>query len=223
MSHSHTHDGTKPQTGDGVSSTGKRWVYSEEVRKHFFEPQNILKMDEKEYQADGMGFVGSPACGDMMKLWIKVKNDRIIDCKWQTFGCASAIGSTSMLSIMVTENGGMKLDDAMKLSPQDIVTRLHGLPDRKIHCSVLGDKALREAINDYFRKSEQQSRIIRNPARVICACLNVTDHDIEECVLEGKNTFELVQQATKAGTGCGTCIPKIEELIEMYNEKYFGE
>ena len=86
-------------------------------------------------------------------MWIKVdrEEDRIKECKWQTFGCASAIGSTSMLSVMLTENGGMKIDDALKIKPQDIVKRLEGLPNRKFHCSVLGVKALREALNDYFR------------------------------------------------------------------------
>jgi len=199
------------------------WVYSDIVKEHFFNPKNILCKNKKTYHADGVGFVGSPACGDMMKMWIKVnsKTDRIKDCKWQTFGCASAIGSTSILSVMITEKGGMKLDDALKLTPQDILKRLGGLPDRKIHCSVLGDKALREAINDYFRKSGQKNRIVRKPARIICKCLNVTDHEIEEAVLEGKNTFEKVQHITKAGTACGKCIPKVKELIEFYNHKYF--
>jgi NifU-like protein involved in Fe-S cluster formation len=96
-------------------------------------------------------------------MWVKIdaKNDKIKECKWQTFGCASAIAATSILSVMVTEKGGMKIDKAMQIRPQDIVKRLGGLPDRKIHCSVLGDQALRSALNDYFHKSEQDNRIVK--------------------------------------------------------------
>jgi NifU-like protein involved in Fe-S cluster formation len=148
----------KPAKEDGVG-----WVYSETVKKHFFHPENLLTIDPSKYKADGVGYVGSPACGDMMKMWIKVdkKKDKIAECKWQTFGCASAIASTSILSVMVTEKGGMSLEDALKLRPQDIVERLSGLPQRKIHCSVLGDQALRAAINDYFKKSGQEDRCVK--------------------------------------------------------------
>lgn len=129
------------------------WVYNEIVREHFFNPRNIL-MDEKDYMADGMGVVGSPACGDVMQVWIKVdpETKKIYEFKWRTFGCASAIASTSMLSVMVTENGGMSVGEAYNITPKDVLTRLGGLPDRKVHCSVLGDKALRTAIEDYMKK-----------------------------------------------------------------------
>ncbi len=126
------------------------WVYSDTVKDHFFNPRNIL-LDEKDYVADGIGVVGSPACGDMMALWIRIdkKNNCISECKWRTFGCASAIASTSMLSVMATENGGMTLTRAKKITPEAIIERLGGLPDRKYHCSVLGHLALREAVQDY--------------------------------------------------------------------------
>lgn len=204
---------------------GTEWVYSERVKEHFFNPRNLLKGDPKEYKSDGVGYVGSPACGDMMKMWIKAdKNtDTISECKWRTFGCASAIASTSVLSEMVTENGGMEIDMALKIRPQDIVEKLAGLPDKKIHCSVLGDKALRAAINDYFRKSKQESRIIKDEAKVICKCLDITDHEIEDAVLEGKHTYEEVQKKTKCGTDCGTCKPRVEKLIEQYKLQYFDD
>lgn len=133
------------QTCDGAG-----WLYSDTVKDHFFNPRNIL-LDEKNYVADGVGVVGSPACGDMMALWIRVDKEhgRIAECKWRTFGCASAIASTSMLSLMATENGGMPLKRAKKVTPEAIIERLGGLPDRKYHCSVLGHQALREAIQDY--------------------------------------------------------------------------
>ncbi len=208
-----------------TNKDGENWVYSETVKQHFFEPQNILKEKPEDYNADGVGYVGSPACGDMMKMWIKVDKltDTIAECKWQTFGCASAIASTSVLSVMATENGGMSLDRAMKITPQDICERLSGLPDRKIHCSVLGDKALRAAINDYFKKSGQEERIVKEQAKVICRCLEVTDHEIEEAVLEGKQTWEAVQRETKCGTACGGCKARIENLIKQYKYQYFGE
>ncbi len=126
------------------------WLYSDTVKDHFFHPQNIL-FEEKEYEADGIGIVGSPACGDMMAVWIKVDSEtkQITECRWRTFGCASAIASTSMMSVMATENGGLTLSKAKRMTPESIIDRLGGLPDRKYHCSVLGHLALREAIKDY--------------------------------------------------------------------------
>jgi NifU-like protein involved in Fe-S cluster formation len=129
---------------------GENWLYSPVVKEHFFHPQNLL-LDEANYEADGIGVVGSPACGDVMAVWIKVDaaTKKITDCKWRTFGCASAIASTSMMSVMATENGGLALAKAKRMTPEAIIDRLGGLPDRKYHCSVLGHLALREAIEDY--------------------------------------------------------------------------
>ncbi len=134
--------------------SAENWVYSETVKDHFFDPRNIQnETDEKKIKADGFGEVGAMVCGDVMKMWIKVKDDKIVDCKWRTFGCASAIASTSMLSVMALENGGMSLSDAYLIRPEEILARLDGLPKHKIHCSVLGDQALRAAIDDYKSKS----------------------------------------------------------------------
>ncbi len=138
-------------TPDGFSCGGQpSWLYSEIVKDHFFSPRNLL-IDEEHHKADGIGLVGSPACGDMMVVWISVdaQEQRIIECKWRTFGCASAIASTSMMSVMVLENGGMPISHAKRLTPEAIIERLGGLPDKKYHCSVLGHLALREAIADY--------------------------------------------------------------------------
>ena len=150
------------------------------------------------------------------------KTEKIKDFKWQTFGCASAIASTSMLSVMVLEKSGMKIEDALNIKPQDIMKRLGGLPNRKIHCSVLGDKALQSAINDFFRRTKQNKRIKVEGAKVIDKVLNVTDKDIEEAVLEGADTFEKLQKKTKIGTGDPICIPEAEQLLRFYKEKYFG-
>lgn len=143
------------ETTCSTSSDGDGWIYTDIVKQHFFCPRNVLH-DESEYNADGAGVVGSPECGDVLNVWIKVdkENGRIKECKWRTFGCATAIASSSIMSVMATENGGMTLDEAKRLKPEQIVERLGGLPDRKFHCSVLGHEALREAVLDYHRKNE---------------------------------------------------------------------
>ena len=140
---------------DGVSKDGSNWVYSDQVKEHFFNPQNFVMGDYPDFNPDGEGTVGSPACGDVMSVWIKIDPEtaRIKKCMWQTFGCASAIAATSMMSVMVTENGGMTLEEAKKLTPQMIIERLHGLPAEKIHCSILGDQAIQKAIEDYEKKN----------------------------------------------------------------------
>ncbi|MBI2483459.1 iron-sulfur cluster assembly scaffold protein [Candidatus Uhrbacteria bacterium] len=224
-------DGTKPVTtrdmaGSAVVNqhTGEKWVYSPIVKDHFFHPRNLLLEDPKEGEFDAVGMVGSPACGDVMKIWISVDpmTERVTQMKWQTFGCGSAIASTSMFSVMVTEDGGMRLVDALRIKPQQVMERLAGLPDRKIHCSVLADKAFRKAVNEYFRLTAQHERVMVEGARVMDARLHITDHDIEEAVLEGAQTLEEVQKKLKVGVGDPEAIPAIEELIRFYKEKYFG-
>ncbi len=209
-----------------VSSRDKKqsWFYTETVKDHFFNPRNFMHEDADESQYNAIGKVGSPACGDELRVWMKVdpETEKILDFRWKTFGCGSAIASTSMASVMVTENGGMTLEEARKLKPQDIMARLGGLPERKFHCSVLCDKALRDAINDYYRRSNQFDKIVVEAFRIIDPVSKVTDHDIEEAVLEGAHTLELVQQKTKVGIGNPSCLPAVEELIRFYKEKYFG-
>jgi len=204
---------------------GGGWLYSDIVKDHFFHPRNFMQYGEDEkFKFNGMGRVGSPACGDEMVLWIQVdpETEKIKECRWRTFGCGSAIASTSVLSEMITENEGMKVDEAVKIKPQDILARLGGLPDRKIHCSVLGDKALQAAVNDYFRQTGQHNRIITAGAKVVDKVLNITDHDIEEAVLEGARNLEDVQKKLKVGVGDPESIPAIEDLIRFYTEKYYG-
>jgi len=202
--------------------TGQSWVYSPTVKDHFFHPRNLLLDEptpEVEAQFDARGTVGSPACGDVMDIWIKVDRDteEISDLKWKTFGCGSAIAATSMYSVMLTENNGMKLDDALKVKPQDIMERLGGLPNRKIHCSVLADKAFRKAVNNYFRNTEQTDRIIVEGKRVIDPTTNTTDKDIEEAVLEGAQTIEDVQKKLKVAVGASDDVKlAVEELIRFY-------
>lgn len=223
-SHKNPQEADEQPTTDvqGQDVYGNEWYYSETVKKHFFEPQNFVSQAPADY--NGLGLVGSPACGDMMKIWIKVDpaTEKIQDFKWQTFGCASAIASTSMLSVMVMENDGLTVDQAIKITPTDIINRLSGLPDRKIHCSVLGDKALQAAINDYFRRTHQESRIKDQGSRIIDKKLKITEQDIEQAVKDGARTLAEVQAKTKVGTGDPGCLPEVEELIRFYVEKYYS-
>jgi NifU-like protein involved in Fe-S cluster formation/bacterioferritin-associated ferredoxin len=204
-------------------NAGAKWAYSKTVKSHFFKPRNFLARDPKKSEFDAEGIVGSPACGDVMRMWLKIdpKKDKITACKWRTFGCASAIAATSVLSVMATEKGGMNLEKAIKIKPHDIIKRLGGLPDRKIHCSVLGDKALRAAINSWFKKTGQHDRLVIEGSRVIDPRTKVTEADIEEAVIEGATTLKEVQQKTKVGIGYPRCLPEVEELIRFYKEKYF--
>lgn len=207
-------------TKDGVKS----WFYSDVVKDHFFNPRNFMHEDADPAAYNAIGKVGSPACGDELRVWMKVDptTERISEFRWKTFGCGSAIASTSMASVMVTENEGMTLDEARKIRPQDIMDRLGGLPARKFHCSVLCDKALRDAINDFYRRTDQFDKIVTEASRIIDPVSKVTDHDIEEAVLEGAQTVEAVQAKTKVGIGNPSVLPAVEELIRFYKEKYFG-
>jgi nitrogen fixation NifU-like protein len=121
-----------------------------------------------------------------------------------------------MLSEMVK---GIKLEDALKITPDDIMKELGGLPKEKIHCSVLGDKALRKAANDYFRKSGQKNRIIKEN-EMVCECLSVTREEIEEHVSHGISNYEKIQEITKVGTGCGKCENAVRDLIDKFKKIY---
>jgi len=202
-----------------VSQEGE-WVYTEKLKEHFMHPKNIL-MDEKDYPADGKGIVGNVKCGDQMMMYIQVNKDEgtITECKWKTYGCASAIASTSILSEMVK---GMKVEDAYHISPKDITKELGGLPEHKIHCSVLGDKALRAAINDYYTQNGMADKVVKEEAKIICQCMNVTDHEIEHAILDGARSFYEVQERTKLGTVCGQCKDEATKLIEEYIKKHFS-
>lgn len=213
------------QKNDIRDKDGGGWLYSSIVKDHFFSPRKFMSYEqEKKFKHNGLGRVGSPACGDEMVMWIQVDNktNKIKDCRWRTFGCGSAIASTSVLAEMITEKGGLTLEKAKKIKPQDILKRLGGLPDRKVHCSVLGDKALLMAINDYYRHTNQHDKIVTAGAKVIDHDLNITDKDIEEAVLEGARTVEDLQKKLKIGVVNKDSIPQIKELLRFYQEKYYG-
>ena len=215
---------TSNKKKDVVDQKGSGWVYSEVVKDHFFKPRNFLDKDPKAGEFDALGQVGSAQCGDVMKMWMAVdpKNEKIKKLKWRTFGCASAIAATSMFSVMVTEKGGMTIEKALKVKPQDIMERLGGLPGRKVHCSVLCDKAFLQTANNYFRNTQQHNRIVVEGTKIVDKRLNITEKDIEGAVLDGARTLLDVQKKLKVGVGDPEAIPQIEQLIRFYTEKYYG-
>ena len=193
-------------------------LYSDTVMEHFTNPRNALLEDEASFGANARGLTGNIKCGDQMLMLLKIKDDVITDVRWKTYGCASAIASTSMLSETIK---GMKIEDAYKIKPEDLVAKLGGLPSFKIHCSVLGDKALRSAIDDYLEKTGRKG-MLKEEGTVICECLGITDKDVEEAFHNGAHDWDALQQATKIGTvcACGVCKKKAEELLHGLEHIY---
>jgi nitrogen fixation NifU-like protein len=151
-----------------------------------------------------------------MLMLLKIEDDVILDVRWKTYGCASAIASTSMLSEMIK---GMDIRDAYNIRPEDLVEKRGGLPEYKIHCSVLGDKALRAAIDDYLTRTGRAG-MLQEAVTEICHCLGITDRDIENAFHGGAGTWEELQRATKIGTVCGGCRDRALELLHEFAHIY---
>ncbi len=182
------------------------WDYTDEVRDHFFNPHNVGEVEDP----DGVGEVGSLACGDALKLTFKLdENERIKEAKFKTFGCASAIATSSVLTEMIK---GLTLDEAVKVTNKDIADRLGGLPEQKMHCSVMGREALEAAVENYRTGGKKKHEI---EGEVVCTCLGVTDKEIERVIRENDlTTVEEVTNYCKAGGGCGGCQGTVEKMIE---------
>jgi nitrogen fixation NifU-like protein len=192
------------------------WLYSDTVKEHFTHPRNVLLEDESSFPADCRGQTGNIKCGDQMLMLLRITDDVITEVRWKTYGCASAIASTSMLSETIK---GMNIKDAYNIKPEELVEKLGGLPEYKIHCSVLGDKALRAAIDDYLAKHGRAGEL-KEAATEICHCLGITDKDIENAFQQGARTWERLQQATKIGTVCGGCKEKALEILHGLTHIY---
>ena len=180
------------------------WEYTKTVKDHFLNPRNVGVIED----ADGVGEVGSLACGDALTLYFKLdENKKIKDAKFQTFGCASAIASSSALTEMIK---GLTLEEAEKITNDKIAEFLGGLPKQKMHCSVLGRDALEKAIAYY--RGEAEKKVEGN---IVCECFGVTDLEIERAVRENSlNSIEDVTNYVKAGGGCESCHEKIQEIID---------
>ena len=184
------------------------WEYTDEVKEHFLNPRNVGEIENP----DGVGDVGSLACGDALKLTFKLGDDKkIVDAKFKTFGCASAIASSSALTEMIK---GLTLEEAEKISNEDIAEYLGGLPKEKMHCSVMGREALEAAIANYKGVALPMAE-----GEVICECFGVTDLEIKRAVEESHlHSVEEVTNFTKAGGGCGKCEDKIQAIIDEVDQ-----
>jgi NifU-like protein len=182
------------------------WEYTDKVKDHFFHPRNVGEIKDP----DGIGEVGSLACGDALKLTFKLdEKGRIKNAKFKTFGCASAIASSSVLTEIIK---GMSLEEAAKVTNKDIADYLGGLPEQKMHCSVMGREALEAAIENYRGGGRTKHEL---EGTIVCTCFGVTDKEIERVIRENDlTTVEQVTNYCKAGGGCGGCQGEIEKIIE---------
>ena len=185
---------------EGVSM----WDYSEKLKDHFYHPRNVGDIEKPS----GMGEVGSLACGDALTLYLKVNDREIIeDARFQTFGCASAIASASALTEMIK---GKSVEEAERITNQDIADYLDGIPTEKMHCSVMGREALQAAIDNY--RGIDTSK--RQKGHIVCKCFSVTDDEIRRVIRENHlTTVEEVTNYTKAGGGCGQCKDLIQKIL----------
>lgn len=182
------------------------WEYTEKVKEYFLNPKNIGEIENP----DAIGEVGSIVCGDALRLTLRIdrETNKIIDAKFQTFGCASAIASSSALTELIK---GKTIDEALQITNRDIAEFLGGLPKEKMHCSVMGREALEAAIANYkgipIVKEEE--------GRIVCECFNVTEEKIRKVILENNlTTVDDVTNYTKAGGGCGECNSEIEKILK---------
>ena len=182
------------------------WEYTDKLKDHFFNPRNVGEIEEP----DGVGEVGSLACGDALKLTFKLDdNGKIKDAKFKTFGCASAIATSSVLTEMIK---GLPLEEAAKVTNKDIADYLGGLPEQKMHCSVMGREALEAAIENYRSGGKEKHEL---EGEIVCTCFGVPDKEIERVIRENHlTTAEEVTNYCKAGGGCGGCRGEIEKIIE---------
>ncbi len=183
------------------------WEYSDKVMEHYRNPKNVGSIDN----ADAVGEAGSLSCGDMLKIYLKVDESGIItDAKFQTFGCGSAVASSSILTEMII---GKHIDEARKVTNKQIAEELGGLPPEKMHCSVMGHEALEAAIADYYKEE------VKHTDEYVCNCFGITREFLEAEIKENNlKTLEDVTNFTKAGGACGKCHGEIKKILLQAQE-----
>lgn len=189
------------------------WDYSDKVIDHYRNPRNVGKIDN----ADAVGLAGSLACGDQLKIYLKIENNIVVDAKFQTFGCGSAVASSSILTEMII---GKTVDEVKKITNKDIADQLDGLPPEKMHCSVMGYEALEDALKNW--DDYQDLDEIRNeaPEKIVCTCFGITENMIWDAIkTNGLKTVDEVTNFTKAGGACGRCKSLIKDIIDTYYKK----
>ncbi|NCC93293.1 MAG: Fe-S cluster assembly protein NifU [Opitutae bacterium] len=191
------------------------WNYTDKVMDHFLHPRNVGEVENP----DGVGEVGNAACGDALKLTFKLDKDgRITDVKFKTFGCASAIASSSVLTELVK---GMTLEEATKVTNQQIAEALGGLPDAKMHCSVMGMEALQKAISNYKGEESPFESDHEHEGRIVCKCFGVTEPYLRRKIKElNLRTIDDIVSALKAGGMCGACRYAPGGLQDILNETW---
>lgn len=190
------------------------WDYTEEVLDHYRNPRNVGKIDN----ADAIGEAGSLACGDALKIYLKIENGIVTDAKFQTFGCGSAVASSSMMTEMII---GKPLEEVKKLTNKDIADALGGLPPEKMHCSVMGHEALEDALKNYYHDDNMfEDKDSQTTDKIVCTCFGVTEKQIWNAIKENNlKTLEEVTNYTKAGGACGRCKGAIQDIINTYLHK----
>ena len=193
------------------------WDYSEKVMDHYRNPRNVGKIDD----ADAVGSAGSLTCGDQLKIYLKIKDGIVTDAKFQTFGCGSAVASSSMLTEMII---GKPVSEVRKITNKDIADQLEGLPPEKMHCSVMGYEALEDALKDWGKDEYQDLEDIRaeedKKQKIVCTCFGITENVIWDAIKQnGLKTVEEVTNYTKAGGACGKCKGLIQDIIDTYYKK----
>jgi len=194
------------------------WDYNDKVMEHFIEPKNVGEVNN----ANAVGEVGNMTCGDALKLTLKINDHGIIEeAKFKTFGCASAIASSSALTEIVK---GMTIEEASKVTNQDIVELLGELPEEKMHCSVMGMEALQAAIANYKGETLPET-CDDHEGRIVCHCFGVTDVKIRNVALENNlHTAEKIKNYCKAGGACGACLDEIQEILDgLWRDKKIEE